>query len=69
MNGCPYFKKGYFGACTASRSPHIPSIAEMEQYCFREHFLCPIFEFSGMATEPSRRSGDTGYAGPSSQRC
>ncbi len=44
MSFCPLFKNGYFGICTASGSNHVPSIAEMEQYCFSENFLCPIFE-------------------------
>jgi hypothetical protein len=42
---CHYFKKGYFGVCTASELSHVPSIAEMEHYCFREYYrICPIFE-------------------------
>ncbi len=44
MSFCPFFKNGYFGVCTASGSNYVPSIAEMEQYCFNENFLCPIFE-------------------------
>ena len=44
MSFCPYFKNGYFGVCAASGSNHVPSIAEMEQYCFSENFLCSIFE-------------------------
>lgn len=42
---CHYFRKGYFGVCTASESGHVPSIAEMENYCFKKHYsICPIFE-------------------------
>jgi len=44
MSYCPFFKNGYFGVCAASGSNHVPSIAEMEEYCFREHTVCPIFE-------------------------
>ncbi|HBR21233.1 MAG TPA: hypothetical protein DD713_01485 [Nitrospiraceae bacterium] len=44
MSFCPFFKRGYFAVCTASGSNHVPSIAEMEQYCFRETSLCPAFE-------------------------
>jgi hypothetical protein len=42
---CHYFEKEYFGVCTASESNHVPSIAEMEKYCFKEYYRhCPIFE-------------------------
>jgi hypothetical protein len=44
MGFCRYFKKGYFGVCTASESNHVPGIAEMGRYCLKENFLCPIFE-------------------------
>ena len=44
MAFCRYFKKGYFGVCTASESSHVPGIGEMERYCLKENFLCPIFE-------------------------
>ena len=41
---CHYFKKGYFGICTASELSHVPSISEMESFCFREYYRnCPIF--------------------------
>ncbi len=43
MSFCPYFKNGYFGSCTASASNHIPTIAEMEDYCFGESERCPFF--------------------------
>jgi hypothetical protein len=44
---CPYFTDYYFGFCTRSITPHVPSIAEMEHYCFQEGFqFCPIFESS-----------------------
>lgn len=42
---CHYFQKGYFGVCTASASSHVPSITEMENFCFKEYYrICPIFE-------------------------
>jgi len=42
---CPYFKDHYFGFCTRSNSSYVPSIAEMEDYCFTDGFTsCPIFE-------------------------
>lgn len=45
MNYCLYFKAGYFGVCNASESYYVPSIAEMEQYCFKEDYrFCPIFK-------------------------
>jgi hypothetical protein len=41
---CHYFKKGYFGICTASALSHVPSITEMENFCFKEYYrICPIF--------------------------
>ena len=43
MSFCPYFKNGYFGSCTASVSNHIPTIAEMEDYCFGESQRCSFF--------------------------
>jgi hypothetical protein len=44
MSLCPFFKRGYFAVCTASVPNYVPSIAEMEQYCFRETLLCPSFK-------------------------
>ena len=44
MGSCHFFKKGYFGKCSASESEHIPSIADMDRYCFRENARCPILE-------------------------
>lgn len=44
---CPLFKQEYVGACAACESPHIPSIAELERYCFRADFgNCPLFKQS-----------------------
>ncbi len=43
--GCPYFKEGYFGFCDAPDAIHVPSIAEMEAYCFKaRHSQCPMFK-------------------------
>ena len=41
---CPYFKEGYFGICVAPDAIHVPSIAEMEKFCFRVRYeSCPNF--------------------------
>jgi hypothetical protein len=61
MGFCSHFKKGYFGVCTASESNHVPGIAEMEHYCLKENFLCPIFELHSSKNievkTDSRRAG------------
>ena len=44
MGSCHFFKKGYFGKCSAAESEYIPSIADMDRYCFRENARCPVFE-------------------------
>jgi len=42
---CPYFKEGYFGVCDAPDSTHVPTIAEMETFCFKASYEgCPNFE-------------------------
>jgi hypothetical protein len=44
MMSCRCFKEDLFGICVASESPHVVTIAEMENYCFKETFKhCPIF--------------------------
>ena len=49
---CPYFTEDYFGFCARPDSPYVPSIAEMERYCFKDIFtLCPIFEASSTSNE------------------
>jgi hypothetical protein len=49
---CPYFTEDYFGFCARSNSPYVPSIAEMERYCFKDSFtFCPIFEASSTKNE------------------
>lgn len=41
---CPYFKEGYFGICDAPDAIHVPSIVEMESFCFKAHHkACPNF--------------------------
>lgn len=32
---CSYSKEGYFGMCMAPDVIHVPSIAELETFCFR----------------------------------
>ncbi len=60
---CPYFKEGYFGICVAPEAIHVPGIAEMESFCFREHYeLCPSFsdvrniERAGMTYQTNEES-------------
>lgn len=57
---CPYFKEGYFGICVAPEAIHVPAIAEMESFCFKEHYAaCPSFsvdEKSGDAEDISHMS-------------
>ncbi len=39
---CPHFREGYFGICVAPNAVHVPSIAEMEKFCFRVRYEnCP----------------------------
>ncbi len=39
---CPYFRTSYFGVCVAEGSIHVPSIDEMERFCFRSWYsTCP----------------------------
>jgi len=41
---CPYFKEGYFGICVAPDAIHVPSIGEIETFCFRVFYeSCPKF--------------------------
>ncbi len=42
---CPHFKEGYFGICVAPNAVHVPSIAEMEKFCFKVRYEnCPNLE-------------------------
>jgi hypothetical protein len=39
---CPYFREAYFAICVAKDVIHVPSIDEMERFCFRTwHRICP----------------------------
>lgn len=41
---CPCFKETSIGLCDASRKLHVPSITEMDKYCFKTSFRrCPLF--------------------------
>ncbi len=57
---CPFFKQEYVGACAAGESPHVPSIAELERYCFRAEFGgCPHFMQSRVRTRNEDRYSNT----------
>lgn len=44
---CPYFREDGFGACVALDDIHIPSIDEMERFCFRSSYsICPNLKLS-----------------------
>ncbi len=52
---CPYFRESYFALCARSNSAYVPSIAEMEQYCFKDEFyFCPVIKASLAKNEISR---------------
>jgi hypothetical protein len=39
---CPYFRESDFGICVALNAIHVPSIDEMERFCFRSSYsICP----------------------------
>ncbi len=43
---CPYFKESCFGICIAPDAIHVPSIDEMERFCFRSWYSnCPNIAF------------------------
>lgn len=49
---CPFFREDYLGCCcTATRMPYVPSIAEMEQHCFKGYGQCWAFR-SDAYSEP-----------------
>jgi hypothetical protein len=57
---CPFLKREYVGACAAGESPHVPSIAELERYCFRAEFGdCPHFMQSRVQTHKENRYSST----------
>lgn len=54
---CPYFKEGHFGICVAPDAIHVPSIAEVETFCFRVFYeSCPNFALSQMCRGPEMAS-------------
>jgi len=64
---CPYFKEGYFGICVAPDAIHVPSIAEIETFCFRVFYeSCPKFRGNkqdiktGEALSPKSHLADDG---------
>ncbi len=41
---CPYFRQTYVDFCDAPAAVHVPTISEMETYCFRAQYkMCPKF--------------------------
>lgn len=44
---CPYFRDEYVGLCTAKKRPYVPSIDEMERYCFKVYEQCWAFRDDG----------------------
>ncbi len=40
---CHYFKEDYAIFCSAKVFAHVPGISEMEQFCFKDFSVCPIF--------------------------
>jgi hypothetical protein len=54
---CPYFKEGYFGICVAPDAIHVPGLAEMESFCFRDdHHACPNFSVVEKSRDTERIS-------------
>ena len=59
---CPYFKDHYFGFCTRSGSPYVPSIAEMEEHCFTESFSsCPVFEAHAVQDDGTKGKNENNW--------
>ena len=43
---CPFFKESHFGICIVPEAIHVPSIDEMERFCFKAwYFTCPNIAF------------------------
>ncbi len=39
---CPYLKESYFAICSAPNVIHVPTIDEMERFCFKSSYCsCP----------------------------
>ena len=50
--GCPCFITDYIGFCRETDRMYIPSIAEMEEFCFTRNFVaCELFKNREDATE------------------
>lgn len=62
---CPYFKEEYVGFCTAMRTPCVPSIAKMEQHCFKLYVQCRAFRNDACST-PAKP--DASLEGPEKRR-
>jgi hypothetical protein len=68
---CPYFKEGYFGICDAPDAIHVPTIMELESFCFRDHYdACP--HLSGVnkseGSETARLMSNRTYSAQAQQR-
>ncbi len=62
---CPYFKEGYFGICVAPEAIHVPAIAEMEAFCFKEYYeACPNFSGSEEIGSPEMAPQTDGHGNP-----
>ncbi len=45
---CQYFKEDYVGYCSASDFPYIPSIRDLELFCFKDFRACSFcYRFQG----------------------
>ncbi len=52
---CPCFKETSIGLCDASRKLYVPSIAEMDKYCYKTSFRhCPLFHRLSSAGEAAK---------------
>ena len=40
---CQHFNDDYLGFCGATTFSHVPGISEMEQLCFKDFHVCPIY--------------------------
>jgi len=48
---CHYFSEDYVGFCSASEFLYVPTISEMEELCFKDFRVCPIYlEFKDTQT-------------------
>ena len=49
---CPYFREEYVGFCAAMNRLYVPSIAKMEQQCFKAYEQCAAFR-GGACSAPA----------------